>query len=427
MTALAVLGVTFVLSGALALVAKPADFGLGNTLTLATLIAAGAFGANLNADARFQGTDAAASLGMFPLTVTVIALATGVLVFRRVVARYPSAVPAIGDAVRASVIFALGLLVPTLLFHSDNDELGRGWGAELAARNLDLRATVGADSAAALLLGFLILVIVLLGTVLIRRELWPARFHRIYDWVVAPFYGIATTFLLLPFAGIVGLVAIMLFGENSVSDYDPTGDDTMAISALVFALLASGGTWVIGLGSGASIGYRGETTDSPAENDWEHLWGTITEDEPGLWVAPIVLLSILFLSAASVVRRVPTRNRVLGNLAVWAASMLVVIPLLVRLSAAHAEFEVTDSGRGARALGGDDFSATLYAGLDGVQATFLVFLVAVLVALAVAWRSGGLDLVTIRRQAKGFFSTFQADPGRSSSASEPAPDHVSGA
>lgn len=413
-TALSVLGVTLVLSGALALMAKPEDFGLGNTLTLATLIAAGAFGADMTADARVVGSDANASLGMFPLTVTVLALATGVIVFRRVIARYPGAVPAVADAVRASAIFGLGLLVPTLLFHSDNDELGRGWGGEMAARNLDMRATVGANSFAALSLGFVIVLVVLLSTVMLRRDWWPTHLHRAHDWVVAPFYGIATTLVLLPFAGIVGLLAIALFGENTLSENDPTGDDTMAMSALVIALLANGGAWLLGLGSGASVGYRGQATDSPGESNWEHLWGTITDDEPGLWIAPVVVLVVFLVSALAVAHRVQRRDRVLGSLGVWAASFLIVTPILVRLSGGHAHFELVDAGRRVRALNGDDYSASAYFGLNGVQATFFMFFVALLVALAVAWRCGGLDLIKARR----FFSAIQADPGRSARTAE---------
>ena len=60
-TALAALLVTGVASGVLGLLAKPADLGVSNTLTLITLIAAGSFGADLSGDLDLGAGEPSAS------------------------------------------------------------------------------------------------------------------------------------------------------------------------------------------------------------------------------------------------------------------------------------------------------------------------------------------------------------------------------
>ena len=75
------------------------------------------------------------------------------------------------------------------------------------------------------------------------------------DWVVAPLSGHATTFALLPVAGLIGWL-LLGFGEDSITANDPTGDDLKALLTLVFGLLASGGVWVMTLGPGARSGPR---------------------------------------------------------------------------------------------------------------------------------------------------------------------------
>jgi len=408
--ALAVLLATGTVSGLMAVIAKPADFGVDNTLTLATVIAAGAFGADLVFDTETEGVESAFSYGMYPLTVTVIALVIAVLVFRRVVRRYDSPYVAFGDAARSALIFGLGLMVPTLIFRSDNDKTGRGWGRALSEDEFGA-AEFSSQAAAAFFLGFLILFTVLALVVVLRSDWRHEGFRRIQGWVVAPLYGHATTFVLLPFAGLLGFL-LLGFGESSVTDNDPTGDDRQALLTLVFGLLASGGLWVMSLGAGASVGSSTEATGEADEAEWYHLWGQVTDDEPGLWAAPVIMLVVLGASAWVVLRKSPP-GRAMWGLFAWVGSLLIFIPLLVRLSGAHFAGEVS--------VLGEEYELELFFGAHGVQTTFYLTGIALLVALALAAMTGNLDLTKLRNDVGAALRSIQASPGQTPAAGPPTP------
>jgi hypothetical protein len=399
MTALAALLLTGLLSAVMALVAKPADFGIDNTLTLITLIATGAFGADVVTDLDLEDADSALSLGLYPLTVTVIVLLVAVLVFRRVLRDYSSPYVALGDAARSALIFGFGLMIPALIFRSDNDETGRGWARALDDSEFG-EADFGSYAASAFFLGFLILFSVLAVVVLLRSDWRQGGLRRVQAWAAAPLYGHATTFALLPVAGLVGWL-LLGFGEPSLTENDPTGDDLQALLTLVFGLLASGGVWLISLGAGGSVGSETEATGEPDEAEWHHLWGQVTEDEPGLWAAPAVMLAILAVSALVVIRKSPT-GLALRSLLVWVGSLLVFVPLLIRLSGAHFAGEATYLG--------DDYEYAAYFGAHGVQATFYLTGLALLVALVAAALTGHLDAATVRRDVSTLVRRLQASP-----------------
>jgi hypothetical protein len=411
MTALSALLVTGLLSGAMALVAKPADFGIDNTLTLAATIAAGAFGADLVMELDAE-VDSTFSLGMFPLTVTLIALVVAVFVFRRFLRDYRSPYAALGDAARAALIFGLGLLIPALIFRSDNDETGRGWGRAISEDEFGA-ADCGSYRPSAFFLGFLIFFIVLALVVLVRSEWRWTGFGRVQAWVSAPLLGHATTFALLPVAGLVGWL-LLGFGEDSIAENDPTGDDLKALVTLIFGLLASGGVWLVSIGAGAAVGYDAEATDEPDETEWQHLWGRITEDEPGLWAAPAVMLAILVVSALVVKHKSPA-DEVLRNLLLWAGSLLGIVPLLVRLSGAHFVGEASYLG--------EDYEFEAYFGAHGVQATFYLTGIAVVVAVLVAALTGNLNVAKLRSDVTTGLRRLQASPAQSPASGSAAPSH----
>jgi hypothetical protein len=409
-TALAALLVTGLLSGAMALLAKPADFGIDNTLTLAAVIAAGAFGADLVFDIESEGVDSGFSFGMYPLTVTIIVLVVAIVAFRRVTKDYVSPYEALGDAARTALFFGLGLLVPTIIFSADNDKTGRGWGRALSEDEFGA-TDFKSYAPAAFFLGFLILFLALALLVLVRSG-WPqAGFRRLQAWVVAPLYGHATTIVLLPVAGLLAYL-LLGFGEPSVTENDPTGDDRQALLTLVFGLLASGGLWVMSLGAGASVGSSTEATGEPDEDEWYHLWGQVTDDEPGLWAAPAIMLAVLVTSAWVVVRKSPP-GQALRSLLIWVASMFVFIPLLVRLSGAHFTGEAS--------FFGEDYEFELYFGAHGVQTTFYLTGIALIVAVALAARTGNLDLATLRDDVRAGLRNIQAAPAQSTAIGAPSP------
>ena len=412
LTALAALLLTGLLSAVMALVAKPADFGIDNTLTLITLLATGAFGADLVIDLDLEDADSAFSFGMYPLTVTVIVLLVAVLVFRRVLRDYSSPYVALGDAARSALIFGFGLMIPALIFRSDNDETGRGWGRALVDDEFG-KADFGSYAASAFFLGFLIFFTVLALVILLLSDWRQVSLGRLQAWVAAPLYGHATTFALLPVVGLVGWL-LLGFGEPSLTKNDPTGDDLQALLTLVFGLLASGGVWLMALGAGGSAGFHTEETGESDEEEWHHLWGQITEDEPGLWAAPVIMLAVLLVSALVVVRK-SEAGMVMRGLLVWVGSLLAIVPLLVRLSGAHFAGEASFQG--------DDFEYAAYLGAHGVQATFYLTGIALLVALVVAALTGNLDAAKLRRDVSAGLRSLQTPKATIPPASPTAPSH----
>lgn len=400
-----------VLAVALALLGKPTDFGWDNSLTLVAVLMTGAFGADLSAEFGTSGFEADAAIGAFPLTITILTLVAALLVFRRVTASYTRGIDAVADAVRAALIFGLALMVIALVFRSDTREFGRGWGAELS-RSFDARIAFGADAAGAFFLGFLILLVVLVGACLVRGGWWSPRVEKVRDWVAAPLYGVGIFAVLLPVVGAIGFLLLMVSGDAVDDATDPSGEDIRITIALVVSMLASGGMWLLGLGAGAAFGTQSGGTDGDA-SDTHHL-AHFTDESPGLWAAPAVMLATVVVTALLVARRAP-RRRVALNLLVWVAAVLVTTPLFVRLSGLHASIDVSGEG--------DEYEGWGSIGLVGWQATLLLTLVALLVALIVAWRAGGLDVTRLRTQARDLGQRVQSNPGRQPPppVQEPAP------
>ena len=382
---------------ALALLAKPTDFGVTNTLTLATAIAAGAFGADLVGHGSTTGlfsADASASVGLYPLTVTLTTLVVAVLLFGRLTRRYASLWGAFADAVRTAVFFGVFLWIPSMVFNTDNDKMGRGWGHQLDQKSLDAHLELGTNPGGALALGFLIMLLVLSLHLVMRSTRWSSQAptslpQRIYltvrDWAGAPLAGLTVMALLLPLAGLAGLIAVALFGEDTGGQTNH--EETRVVVAACIALLVNGGVWVLSIGSGAPFGSITDSSESARQEDWSRIWGDITDKEPGLWIAPIVLLAVLTLAALAVVRRSQPRFA-LRSLAVWVGSLVIFTPLLVRLSAFHAAGEAHDKH--------DHASGTLYGGPEGLQTTLLVVLIAAVVAFVVAVAAGALTRDRLR-------------------------------
>lgn len=418
-----------VLAMMLALLAKPTDFGLDNTLTLATVIATGAFGADLKAagsasDSGFSG-DVTMFAAMAPLLVLLVAVAVGVWLFRRITSGYPSGLLAVGDAARAALIFGFFLLVPALVFTATNDEMGRGWGQELTADSLGVEASIGANPVGAFFMGFLVLFAVLVGAALLRGDWWTGRVATAQRWVAGPVRGAATLLVLSPLAGLVAYAAVLLFGEDT--DTEAT-DGWRPVIAAMIGLVPNAGLWMLSLGTGAPLGATGEATDEPVSRDYERLWGAITDDEPGLRVAPAVALLLLAavawvvlrsadhayraaqLNDASTTPGAPATGAVpspAAALVAWVVSLLVVVPVLIRWSSGHASVD-SHFGEGSRR---EAYSASGVFGPDVVQTTLLVVLAAALVALALALATGVLHPQTLKAGLARFGASVQSTPG----------------
>ena len=407
LTAVTALLVAGALSTALALMSKPVDFGVDNGLTLVATLLAATFGADLVLDVESGSDQAHASLGMFPLTVTILALVAAAFVFRRVTARYPRAVDAVADAARAALLLGLAVMLVAIVFRADNDKMGRGWGAELSADRLGIDAEWGASVAGAFFLAFLVLFVTLVAVLFAtRRDWWPARVQSVHDWTAAPLYGVGTIFAMLPVAGIVGLL-LLIFTGDTLNDNDPTDDDLSAGIALIVGLVASGGFWLISLGAGAAYGtVERETGSGSSDSSDLHHLAHYAQDTPGLWAAPVVMLVVLFLAAFVVARRTAAPQRILGNLGVFVALLLVALPLMSRLTSMHAGLSVED----------EDYRGSYYIGQVGWQATLLLALAALVCAALVALMSRSINPAAIRAQASALAARMQSDPGRPAAA-----------
>lgn len=427
-----------VLGLALALLAKPTDFGLDNTLTMATVIATAAFGADARLEASASGGgfggDAVGYVGFMPLLVLLIAGAVGVWLFRRVTAGYPSGLLALGDAARTALLFGLFLLVPALVFTSDNDKMGRGWGRELSANSLGLEGTIGANPAGAFFLGFLVLFVILATAVLVRGDWFAGRWAAVHQWVAGPVRATATLLVLSPVAGGIAYAAVLLTGDET----DTADTGWRAVVAALIAVVPNVGLWTLSLGTGAPFGTTTSATDESTTRDYERLWGSITEDEPGLWVAPAVALLLLVVVAWGVLRAADPARRAgdlrqtgtgsgwtqadgsptpLAALGVWVASLVVVVPVLMWISRGSGSI----SGSYGHGKNAETYEAVGVGGPDLVQTTLLVVLVAALVAFALAMATGALHPQTVRSGLARVGASVQSAPGTTPASTQAGP------
>jgi hypothetical protein len=386
------LGVAGVLATAMVALAKPTDFGLDNSLTFVASILNGAFGASLVARFRAGGETVHGSVGAVPLTVTVVALLAGCLVFRRMIRDYRRALDAVADAARAALLFAVALMVVALVFRADSREFGRGWGTQLA-HLFEVRIAYGPGIPGSFLAGFAALFVTLLGTVWVRRDLWPERRRHLSEFLVPPLYGLGAFALMLPVAGVVGLVLMLVTGDT-VQDTDPTRHDFLASATLIFGLLASGGFWLVSLGTGGTLGGHGTDGDTTS-SEYHHL-GFFAHQDEGLWAAPVVALVVIGLATIVVARKARTREAVRASLVTWVLLLVLATPLFVWLTSIHGRVSAADG----HASGAE--------GVNGWWAVLLLPLVALVCSVVVAHSRDALDLSRLREVGRG----LQSDPGR---------------
>jgi hypothetical protein len=392
-----VAAVTFGVAGGLAVLlawmAKPVDFGLRNSLTLVAVLLDGSFGADLVGHVRAGGESVTATVGATPLTVTIVAILAGVLVFRRVTRGYRRAIDAVADAARAALLLGLALTLVALVFRADSDTFGRGWGRDLADL-FSARLTLGASVPGALLVGFLLLFVSLLASVWVRRDLWPARVEKLNDVLGPAVYGLGTFLMLLPVAGLVGFMLMALTGSTA-QDSNPTPHDVMASAALVFGLLASGGYWLVNLGAGGTLGSHGHVTGGGSSSDYDHL-GYFAGQDHGLWAAPLVMLAVVGIATLAVARRSRSVAHLQASLLAWVGLLLLSTPVLVRLTSVHASVHASDGSAGGAF------------GVNGWWAAVLLPLVALACSVAVAASRRALDLSALGELAR----RLQRNPGR---------------
>ncbi|HEY3016486.1 MAG TPA: hypothetical protein VGJ41_15315 [Nocardioides sp.] len=417
-TAAATLGSAGLAALILGLLAKPDNFGLDNTLTLVAAILGNIFGADLVVSADIDKDSVHTSLGVFPLTVSLLVAAVAIIVFRRVTARYPEPTAALTDAARAGLLVGVPLMLISIIFRSNTDKVGEGWAAMLMDL-LDAKLKFGSSVFGSLFLGFLTVFFVLAISLFLRRDWWGPKVQKAHEWLAAPLYGAATTMALLPVAGLIGVGLLFIAGESNTASFD-NSDDTMATLAFGFSILANAGMWLISLGSGAALGVDGSTSGGggfggggggDGLEQMRHL-SYYAGDEPGLWAAPVVALAVLFASAYVVALRSSQPSAIFGNLMRWVGLQFLAIPYFLRLANVHMSF--------SEKSGKDSMRMHAFVGPSGVQATFFLAFLALLCAVGVAAMFRAIDVERLRAQFSAVATQLQSTPGQPAAGQPPA-------
>ena len=384
----ALVGTSLVVSLMLSLIGRQDGMGVRDTLTMTTALMAGAFGADL--EGSIQGV--AGQVGAVPLTITLITLAVAIIVFRRVTAGHQRASAGLLLAARSAVAAALVMMAFARAFTTTSDG-----------------ARVGVSVLGAFVLTLVIVFLVLALVVLLRRDWLRSRFLRaLYEWAAAPVLGLAVALALLPLAGLIAGLAVLLFGSGtSAYTSSLSGGEWRLVIVGAIAYAGNLGLWAITLGASGTVGVFGLQHYLDLINGFAGAWGgdglglptggrltwfTGTFQEPGLWVSVALTPLCLALSAYGVVRASGVRRRAdpcrplaLRGLALWVVSLLGAVPCVVRLANVHAHL-----------VGPFGISLTPTVGASGVSATFLLVGYAAVVAVVTAVVVGALDVAACR-------------------------------
>lgn len=388
---LGMLAVALVLSVVLTGLEQADDFDFADFFWGSLLGVGNTFGA----DTVISGEDSSLTFGRFPSLVTLLALATGVLLLRRTTTSASSTTTrlreAIADAARAALVLMLGLLVLALIIRIVHPELG-GFSFDDSPTHLSFLGV--------LFQGFLLPFVVLAASVLMRPGLLTGRAAEVRDWLAAPLAGLGALLAGLLVGGLVFLVA-QTVGNESARDLSTIASGVAALPSL--------GLWLLGLGVGAELG-SWSRSDGDSMDSASRLAGYADDNGALFWVAPLVAIALASLAVYVVVVRTRDRSQVLRNVGVYAGLLLVVLPFAVRISNVHMHSRVGDlTGRTTH-------------GIAGFQTVALFFLVSVLAGLVVLVVTGNLDLARLQSQASDLARRAQSSAGSGSGQQAPPPN-----
>ena len=370
----------------------------------AGLIQAGnAFGPDtiIYAQRRLRRGDYSASIGQFPLLATFLALGVAAYLFRRVTARYTSATAALFDAGRAAVILSLLVRSPrscspssTRSSRATTSSGGSGEpGATLrprpGRRQAGPRHRRARSSSRCCCSSWC-----WRSWCSCAATGWATGSAACYDWLAAPFAGIAAMIILGLFAaGLVYLIALLI-GEK----------DTRGFAEVVRLHRRPAGTRHATPGPRGVLevrhhrgGRRG--VDRRRHGQWDRLSGFADDHGAFFWVSPLIAIAIAVLGVWTVVRRSAGKSAVLRNLAVYAGLLLIVVPLLIRMSNIHYGVEVD--------VDKESYDATYFAGVDGFQTTMLFFLLTLVIGAVFLLVTGSLDLGQLKSKASSYQNNQQ--------------------
>ncbi len=327
------------------------------------------------ADAELTGNG-----GVVPLVITLVALGAAAWVFHRSTRGYPRVGPALADALRASVIFGLMMLVVCLFGQredgflkdamdlSEEEISGISWGASIATTTF----------LSALML-FAVLALVCLAP---SGRLSPT-WQRIRSICAPGVAGVTAFAMLLPVAGLISYFSVILTDGHSFpgEDVKEGGGDTTDVIALMIAAVGNAGLLFMSVGAGARVGERHDLTEFDDEkgSEWHRLaWVADEMDSWGMWLAIPTMLLVVLACGYIALRSARRNGAVAPGLAVWAVLMFAAVPLLTRWSAFQGAMKASADEETVR--------ADAYAGIGAADSLLIP-----LIALAVALLLGGVS------------------------------------
>ncbi|MCL2781017.1 MAG: hypothetical protein FWD74_05930 [Actinomycetia bacterium] len=396
-----ILGVSGVLAVVLGLAMRPtvAGGGFGSRTTIVYLewLWASAFGTDLAFHVSFDGdsslipngANVSYGFGLFPLAITIAALAVGVFVFRRVSAAYTSGRDLVLFSLRTALITATPILILSWLVYNDASGL-------LGALNADsgvtgdllggidptlsgvVHARVGTTSLGAFLAAVAIVFAVLSLSIVTRDGILTGPWATLREWMIGPVTGIGALAVVLVPAGWIAAVVVKLSGITGVGPLN--AHQWLNIIALGIIYGGNIGLWAASLGSLSSFGVTASAGGSGSSTSRGVGWiaGNVSG---GAWIALGIAPAALALTAwwiARGARHRPGAQRL--RLVTWAVSLLVGVPFLAYLSSIHLGMAVGASGMNA--------SMGMSAGPSRWSSAFLVCLYAMIIAVLVGAFSG---------------------------------------
>ena len=252
--------------------------------------------------------------------------------------------------------------------------------------------SVGPSSTQVFFVGFTLILVVLLGATLARRDLYAGKYTVwVRNLLRGPISGLSWSLVGLTVAGWIYFAFVYFLRPDAVevSTSHLSSYDWMNILSVLFAAGANLGTIALGLGTWGSYGGSASVPgrDVPgAHHGLAWLASSERANDPGLWaaagLAPLVLLFATVMIARISRREGPAASR--WAIGTWVLSLLALFPLL-------------DSWAGLGAHGsalGQSVSAS--SGFTAL-ATFTVFACAAVIGLVVLAGTGGLDAAFVSR------------------------------
>jgi hypothetical protein len=378
MTAMAVFATAAVLALALVGLADPANIGVKQFLAAAGLMVAAAFGGDVASGLNDSESEVAVTLGAYPLTLTIAALAVGSMVFWwRVARRRQTLVDGIVHAVRASLILG-GLLTVSSLVLRTELSLPEEFGVLGTA---DVQGRIGSNLPAAALLGAFYLFLTCAATCLRRRDWLPRPMQRVRDFLVLPAMGIAAVLAVVCLAALVAGIGTII----AVEDLQESSSFALLLSALPNLGLAM---FFVGGGAAAKMTSTGSDSDF-VDAQSMHLTTLADESSDWVWLMPIATALALVVAAACVMLWSRSAKEARGGLLRWLLAMTLATPLLVHFAAVHGHAQGTDFG--------DTFSVDVVAGISVWQAMLLTALWTFVAAVL----ASGLVPMVFREPAAG--------------------------